>query len=1686
MTSQEFLESKKEDKKVDRLKRELLAIHEGILPDPISKYFNNHGLSKKDAEVGLFLLRAHPSLIKKDTGPQYFPSGYETFSQAEEWTHQLWKIIHPSHDWKPYRALFDFLFGSKNTPLVLRALDLFPKLPYQESWTRRSFRAPNAPQLYFTNQLNFLYQLTHCLVYNFDLATYAVYSNDIYQSHVLCYVWASAIEDGDKKLKELFFDIVLLRHEHGRVSQPIVKAMMIANRPEAWEAVGKLLLSAQRQEGLRQTILESVDEAHKGALEYLMGLILEHKLTRFSSVVRALDVWAGLAWENEKESTVRRFLEIGHRMLQDKNQIPQAIKSKGNAEVYMALWTQAVEDVWLTPPFLREVVSQGTIGKICLALHFAYQTQLTNVWGEFGISLISHPHLAVFTSALDLLNSPTVVEHLSVHEQESIYKIVEQRIEEIPKKGKHLATQTFDWLTVHCRREEVFSLLIKLTNFEIEESVQRLLVHWNDIPVNERTEITRKVLRGYLLSYHEHQNEAPVFINKWRRNFAFQAISDRTEMIRSAGFRALKNTNLKEAEIPEVLLLLKRKTADVRLGVMTLIIDQKPAMVKQSIDALLTSGHQDQRLAGLDLLVQCKKAHILTADWISSKANDFSSRAKIPPKEETLLEALLIHSPSLVAYTPENGFGLYDPDSLSTWEQVKAPSNTFYNEKTASNHYGLSQSDQRIQSHLEELHRLFLSHQKYEYDVERWDGSVASVLLGNEFTCIKRDYKDMSPDEKYHNFPLGEIWKNWWDQTGLTAFDLFLLNLSSYRGGHRYYYMGRNNQVESKDYANPHVFVPEFPILQRKDNFYHQNPFSQICLNLRWIYPCETSQIVDFLQGLTQKIFSSIPDNELNKFLQTGTQSMSGQPYGTTWRNRPLIGGVYSYYSSFVEEMSNEQFQYFWMLDKFHYDTLPEELLHQFQQPIYNVVRAYSQRLIPKDELIARIMQPDAISFFSSKGQRVQSEKMLQEFDFLVSIFDECKERVLEVELKRGDSNTAVSYLAEKLNSFFGLSYFVSILQGLGKDTLHRGYYYGFGSVYPRKVMFSHLLSHCFPAPSTIQEEFNQAIRESDISEKRLVEAALYAPQWLDLIDGYLGWNGFKEAAWWLKAHTNGFNLQTHESIISSFSKVPIGDFARGAVDMVWFHQAYKALGKSRWKLLYQSAKYITDGSGHKRATLYADVMLGTTKITEVKARVKDKRNQDYLRVFGLVPLSKKVPEKDVLNRYTYIQAFLKESKQFGSQRQESEKAAAAVALENLARTAGFPDPIRLTWAMEKEVSRKILQETPVIDSGDLTARLGIGSDGKASILISRGGKLLASPPSAIRKHKDYKLLKQNQKVLREQFRRTRSSLEKAMVNGDLFSKKEVQELMDHPVVSPLLRKLVWASGEYVGFWKEGQLVSPTEDSFETSEWLKLAHCSDLHDSHQWPLYQKYCFEHQIRQPFKQIFRELYLPTADEIAEKTISRRYAGHQIQPQKTIALLKTRGWTTNDGQGLQKVYHDQNLIARIFAMADWFTPADIEAPTLETIRFFERFTGKAVEFEKVPARIFSEVMRDVDLVVSVAHVGEVDPEASQSTIQMRAVIMEETARLFQLNNVKIQGNHAHINGKYGQYSVHLGSAVTHQVPGISLSIVPVHSQKRGRIFLPFLDEDPRSAEIMSKVLLLAKDENIQDPTILQQIQR
>ena len=222
-----------------------------------------------------------------------------------------------------------------------------------------------------------------------------------------------------------------------------------------------------------------------------------------------------------------------------------------------------------------------------------------------------------------------------------------------------------------------------------------------------------------------------------------------------------------------------------------------------------------------------------------------------------------------------------------------------------------------------------------------------------------------------------------------------------------------------------------------------------------------------------------------------------------------------------------------------------------------------------------------------------------------------------------------------------------------------------------------------------------------------------------------------------------------------------------------------------------------------------------------------------------------------------------------------------------------------------------------------------------------------------------------------------------------------------------------------------------------------------------------------------------FLQNPDEYNEERICRllsasereliRMTGEVMRKQRDVQN-RLSDWVADYEEGLQKIYYKDNIIAHIYAQADWFSPSDVEAPALEWVEFTDRKTFEEIKIEKLPDIVYSEVMRDVDLAVSVAHAGGVDPETSHSTVEMRRAIIEFNLPLFGITNVTLEGSHALIAGKRGSYSIHLGSGVIHQQGGHQINVLPVHSQSRGKLFLPFLDEDPKTAEIMSKIVLFA----------------
>jgi len=176
-------------------------------------------------------------------------------------------------------------------------------------------------------------------------------------------------------------------------------------------------------------------------------------------------------------------------------------------------------------------------------------------------------------------------------------------------------------------------------------------------------------------------------------------------------------------------------------------------------------------------------------------------------------------------------------------------------------------------------------------------------------------------------------------------------------------------------------------------------------------------------------------------------------------------------------------------------------------------------------------------------------------------------------------------------------------------------------------------------------------------------------------------------------------------------------------------------------------------------------------------------------------------------------------------------------------------------------------------------------------------------------------------------------------------------------------------------------------------------------------------------------------------------------------------------------------------------------------DQVRFIRLNDNMVIELLEVPRLIFSEAMRDVDLFVGVASVGN-DPAWSDSgglpayrdywhsysfgdltevAKTRKAILGRLLPRLKISKVVEIKDKFLMVKGKLRTYKIHIGSTNILMEPNDQyLCIVPDRSQKpiiTSDMFLPFEGDNGLSI-ILSKAILLAEDDKITDETITRQI--
>jgi Domain of unknown function (DUF4132) len=351
-----------------------------------------------------------------------------------------------------------------------------------------------------------------------------------------------------------------------------------------------------------------------------------------------------------------------------------------------------------------------------------------------------------------------------------------------------------------------------------------------------------------------------------------------------------------------------------------------------------------------------------------------------------------------------------------------------------------------------------------------------------------------------------------------------------------------------------------------------------------------------------------------------------------------------------------------------------------------------------------------------------------------------------------------------------------------------------------------------------------------------------------------------------------------------------------------------------------------------------------------------------------------------------------------------------------------------------------------------------------------------------------------------------------------------------HPLTGWLARRLVWSftpeSGPpLTGFpGPDGQTVRTTQGTRAVPPdcVVSFVHPVLLSPGDRGEL-RRLAGELSITQPLRQLWREIYELTAEERATGLWSGRYAGHVLRFNQCYGLARRRGWSGGflsgawdggDSAIARRDYSSAGLRASwaIAQLDQLSTEVAVDLCMTENVSFspLGDSVRAPVPLADVPPEIFSEAMRDLDLVVSVTTVAN-DPiwleeycghpgldtywerisagGLDQLRVNRREVLTpffegEAVSRPYRLTDRELI-----VTGSLATYRIDLATAnVQLQPTGKWLSfdtrLGPFDGLDLGVPGLPALDDDEILQRVLVRAAILADDERLASRKLLRQI--
>ena len=1522
----------------------------------------------------------------------------------------------------------------------------------------------------------------------------------------------AALRERDAEVIAATKEVLTSENNVGILSYSLVCAIERSDNEEFHDLLLNLLKAAKLQEGLRQVIVESGDSYNMDFYLKLLKVIDEEGLLRYSSVRRAVQTWCGLGYDKIEDKDIATIFHSIRRYLEHPEERATAYAGENPLEAYIALYTAGGVDAQVAYAEAEALMASGKPSQLSVAAlwylkRINQQKKRYDALEHIDVFVAHSDEFAFRAYLTDELSKPelldTFVQHkkapkLSEKKRKALEQIHQMLLDWLPtlKADNKVVHPGFEWFNISFAREAVINALFATTIYlHTQEAINSFLAQkfpsWGVHIFTYYSKSKLDKYRDFFFSY-----VLPMGTPEVRRGFLLRnALTFDDDALFLVFREAFLREQFTDKEIKLLDAKFKSKVSTTRQRAVQLLLTQPD-------DILVGAYERLQRTKGdyiADCLMELREGSAILREKFGEVTESEKKNSEDGASDS---RAAVGKGKSKAAQVGDAGdsqlrFGWFTPTEL--------PQLPFENPFSDAERFAESPVSQWVSMN-EEQKSMLSQGLSWETSKPKLDLSKLFPFTEKEVKAIYDDFAQIIEDNKeltYQNkwgetLHLNERSFTWADATELDQFPYPEL----WKG-----WIKRHNMTDEK-ILGLDLMVSYLRLYDRTEVFplpLEGYPLANKGKKVQWEH---VWMFEDFMQSLQQMVEERQPQLVFSHAYTLCQLYYWYSPQETYKKHNwyrddaiyPISEGFPLTYAIRVCDFSTHcEFERVAPMFLAFYHRWGEPARQENWEDVYQLSTArllqlHAHGIINEDQLFTQMELYEfnglygmlSIAYAHRRGalnlKKVEEMGNGSDADFICyvqstrDLVDRYVNHLFEVEMQRRNAPTEATEAFRRCHYVLvlkGAERVARIMKALRKDHLKIDIY---GT--ERRSILSSLATSCYPLPTDTPDML------TDISEELLVELAFFAPQWLDLVEQRLNWRGFRTAYYYFIAHAREMGNDEKKALIARYTELDPQDLADGAFDEALFRQALEEIGEERFELCYKAAKYIGSGAIHTRARRYADVVQGKVTEEELLKQIQEKRNKDAVCALGLLT------DRDdaaIQRRYLRIQQFLKESKQFGAQRQASEKRVCEIALLNLSRGAGFVDPVQLTWRMEALQVESAANYLEGIDIDGYSCIISLKEDGTNRLQILKDKKLLKGVPAKLKKHPQYLEIAEVSKAWKAQHHRARFLLEDMMQRRTPLAVEDVRAILSNPVVSPMFKKLVLLQDQQFGL--------PTAEGLATLDGLKkygkspllLAHPVDFNAAGLWAKWQSYLFAEKLVQPFKQVFRELYVPMPEE-SKQSESRRYSGYQIQVKQAAAALRSRGWTASYEDGLQKVFLAQGICVSLYAQADWFSPSDVEAPAIEYVQFSRtRYVPDApqLHISDLDPVLYSEVMRDIDMAVSIAFVGGVDPETGQSTKELRAAIVRCTAELMKFANVSISGNHVYIKGMLANYTVHLGSGLVRQEGGTVIPIIPVHSQHRGRIYLPFMDEDPKTVEIISKVVLLAEDNKLKDPTILQWIQ-